>query len=181
MKPAIQCSIFFFLFTLAAFTSYGQQYEIRLLKELGKVDSIRYGTDSLITTFTSKAGVPLLRITEKNRNPQNNFEDSTVVFYNKNGLIEYSEMWQTEARNSLRKMKLTCRRYEYDDQNRVKRYVVSYPTPRTMEYTYTYTLDSAGNTIRNEAARSIDFWDEPKKTSIQECKRLLFRAASYII
>jgi hypothetical protein len=143
-----------------------QQYELRVLKELGKVDSLSYGKDSLITLFTSMAGKPLMRVTQKNRGLQNVYEDSIVVYYNKNGLIEYSEMWQIIGKNNLKKMKLTCRRYEYDDQNRVIHYVVNYPTPSTMEYIYTY--DSSGNVTKN--GRTIDqfaFWDEIKKTSPQ--------------
>jgi hypothetical protein len=143
-----------------------QQYELRVLKELGKVDSLLFGKDSLITLFTSMAGKPLMRVTQKNRGLQNVYEDSIVVYYNKNGLIEYSEMWQIIGKNNLKKMKLTCRRYEYDDQNRVIHYVVNYPTPSTMEYIYTY--DSSGNVTKN--GRTIDqfaFWDEIKKTSPQ--------------
>src|SRR5688500_18013771 len=81
-----------------------QQYELRVLKELGKVDSLQYGNDSIVTLYTSKTGIPLLRITEKHKNHQNNFEDSIVVFYNKNGLIEYSEMWQPTGKKKERDM-----------------------------------------------------------------------------
>lgn len=136
-----------------------QQYEIRVLKELGKIDSLQYGNDSIVTLYTSKTGVPLLRITEKNKNLQNNHEDSNVVYYNKNGLIEYSEMWQSEGKLKLRKMKLTCRRYEYDDQNRVIRYAANYPTPRTIVILYTY--DSAGN-VTKDIRTDLDFWDFEK-------------------
>lgn len=149
-----------------------QQYELRVLKELGKVDSVRYGKDSLITLYTSKAGKPLMSVTQKYVTLQNKNEDSIVVYYNKNGLIEYSEMWQIrekEKRSSSEDpvregTKLTCRRYEYDDQNKLIHYVVNYPTPATLEYIYTY--DSSGNVTRNE--RTINrfaFWDEIKKTS----------------
>jgi hypothetical protein len=137
-----------------------QQYEIRVLKELGKVDSLQYGNDSIVTLYTSKTGVPLLRITEKHKNPQNNFEDSIVVFFNKNGLIEYSEMWQPMGKKKERDMKLTCRRYEYDDQNRVIRYMANYPNPRTVAVIYTY--DSSGN-VTKDIRTDLDFWDERKK------------------
>lgn len=141
-----------------------QQYELRVLKELGKVDSLPYGQDSLITLFTSRAGKPLMRVTQKNRGLQNIYEDSIVVYYHKNGLIEYSEMWQIEGKKKLQKMKLTCRRYEYDDQNRVIHYVVNYPTPSTVEYIYTY--DSSGNVTKSERViGQFAFWDEIKKTS----------------
>jgi YD repeat-containing protein len=90
-------------------------------------------------------------------NLQNNYEDSTVVYYNKNGLIEYSEMWQPIGKKNQQKTKLTCRRYEYDDQNRVTRYVVNYPTPRTAEYTYTY--DSLGNATIHYNPKNRDLWD----------------------
>ena len=125
-----------------------QQYELNVYKALGKIDSLHYGTDSLITVFISRAGQPLLRVKQKQLIAQNIYDDSIVVYYNKNGLIEYSEIWQTESKKTLRKMKLTCRRYEYDDQNRVIHYVVDYPTPRTLEYVYTYDAD--GKVIRNE-------------------------------
>jgi hypothetical protein len=141
-----------------------QQYELGVLKELGKVDSSSYGQDSLVTLFTSRAGKPLKRITEKKRGLLNNYEDSNVVYYNKNGLIEYTEMWQIEGKKKLRKMKLTCRRYEYDDQNRVTRCVINFPAPATEEFLFTY--DSSGNVTRTD--RKIDpftFWDEIKKTS----------------
>jgi hypothetical protein len=141
-----------------------QQYEIRVLKELGKIDSLQYGNDSIVTLYTSKAGIPLLRITEKHKNDQNNFKDSIVVFYNKNGLIEYSEMWQPMGKKKERDMRLTCRRYEYDDQNRVIRYVANFPTPRTLHVIYTY--DSSGNVTKSSRV-DLDFWDfeKNKKTS----------------
>ena len=102
-----------------------------------------------------------MRITEKHKNGENNFKDSIVVFYNKNGLIEYSEMWRPMGKKKERDMKLTCRRYEYDDQNRLIRNVASYPTPRTMEWIYTY--DSAGNVTRDGRTLSqFDFWDSEK-------------------
>ena len=137
-----------------------QQYEIRVLKELGKTDSLQYGNDSIVTLYTSKSGLPLMRITEKHKSG-NNFEDSIVAFYNKNGFIEYSEMWQ-------RGTKLTCRRFEYDDQNRVIRYIASYPTPRVVEWIYTY--DSTGNFTRDgRTIPSFDFWDFGKsKRNIPE-------------
>lgn len=143
-----------------------QQYELRVLKELGKVDSLRYGKDSLTTLYTSKAGKPLMRITQKNRGLQNIYEDSNVVYYNKKGLIEYTEMWQIEGKKKLQKMKLTCRRYEYDDQGRVIHYVVNFPAPATIEYVYTY--DSAGKVTRTQRKiNQFTFWDEIKKTSPQ--------------
>lgn len=145
-----------------------QQYEIRVLKELGKIDSLQYGNDSIVTLYTSKTGLPLLRITEKHKNRENNFEDSIVVFYNKNGLIEYSEMWQPLGKKKERDMKLTCQRYEYDDQNRLIRNVSSYPTPRVVERIYTY--DSAGNATRDgRTLLNFDFWDfEKSKRNIPE-------------
>jgi hypothetical protein len=145
-----------------------QQYEIRVLKELGKIDSLQYGNDSIVTLYTSKTGVPLLRITEKHKNPQNNFEDSIVVFYNKNGLIEYSEMWQPMGKKKERDMKLTCRRFEYDDQNRLIRQVSSYPTPRVVEWIYTY--DAAGNFTKDgRTLYNFDFWDfEKSKRTIPQ-------------
>jgi hypothetical protein len=145
-----------------------QQYEIRVLKELGKTDSLQYGNDSIVTLYTSKTGLPLLRITEKHKNRQNNFEDSIVVFYNKKGLVEYSEMWQPMGKKKERDMKLTCRRFEYDDQNRVIRYVASYPTPRVVEWIYTY--DSTGHFTRDgRTISSFDFWDFGKsKRNIPE-------------
>jgi hypothetical protein len=149
-----------------------QQYELRVLKELGKVDSVRYGKDSLITLYTSRAGKPLMRVTQKYVTLQNKNEDSIVVYYHKNGLIEYSEMWQIREKQKRPSSedpvregtKLTCRRYEYDDQNRIIHYVVNYPTPSTLEYIYTY--DSAGNVTKNgQTIRRVEFWDEIKKTS----------------
>ena len=84
-----------------------QQYELGVFKELGKVDSLPYGKDSLITLYTSKAGKPLMRVTQKHLGFQNKFEDSIVVYYNKNGLIEYQEMWQNIGKQKPEKMKLT--------------------------------------------------------------------------
>jgi hypothetical protein len=138
-----------------------QQYELNVYKALGRIDSLRYGTDSLITEFISKTGQPLLRVKQKQLIAQNIYDDSTVFYYNKNGLVEYSEMWETESKKTLRKIKLTCRRYEYDDQNRVIYCVVDYPTPRTEESVFTY--DSHGKVIRNDRTiDQFDFWNEFK-------------------
>jgi len=190
LLAANKCPIFFLLFAMTAFNCYGQdttvpkatlghfkqtiyflqekaklqQYELGVLKELGKVDSLPYGQDSLITLFTTRAGKPLMRVTQKNRGLLNNYEDSNVVYYNINGLIEYTEMWEVEGKKKLRKMKLTCRRYEYDDQNRLIHCVINYPTPATAEYVFTY--DPSGNVTRNERKiNPFTFWDEIKKTS----------------
>ena len=56
-----------------------QQYELGVLKELGKVDSVHHGKDSLITLYTSKAGKPLLRVTQKYVSLKNKNEYSNVV------------------------------------------------------------------------------------------------------
>lgn len=145
-----------------------QALEIRVLKETAKVDSVRFGEDSLIVTYTSASAKPLKIVTQKFRIPQRSYNDSIVIYFNKDGLIEYKEMWHIHEKRKRpsseeffqERMKLTYRRYEYDDQNRLIRQVVHYPTPRTIEYTYTY--DSSGNQATHSSRfNHLDFWDSP--------------------
>lgn len=143
-----------------------QEFELRVLREAAKVDSVTFGNDSLVIITTSAAGKPLKKVIQKFKSQHNNSEDSVVFYYNKNALVEYQEWWEDGYRQNLAyssdtvwvKMKLMYRRYEYDDRNRLIRQVVHYPTPRTIEYTYTY--DAEGNQTRN--SRSVNlfhFWD----------------------
>lgn len=139
------------------------RYELTALKDVERVDTFRFGNDSLIMTYIAKSGIPLMQVMEK-FSKRTTKKDSIVSYFNSNGLVEYTELWHeinpvdTTLKSRLPRMsKLTHRRYEYDRQKRLVREVVNYPTPLTMEYTYTY--DSTGKQIKtSEKISPTEFW-----------------------
>ena len=146
-----------------------KELELRTVSALNTIDSLQYGKDSLIANFYNPERMLLKKIVQKFYVPKRIHDDSTVYFYNERGLLEYSEMWEIYPKPTVagqrefpyERIKSTCRRYEYDAQGRVVRYLGSFPTPRMMEFVYTY--DSSGK--RSTTARNIhpiEYWEERK-------------------
>lgn len=147
-----------------------QELELRTMRGLDTVDSLQFGKDSLIVNFYNPERKLLKKIVQKYRVPKRKYDYSTVYFYNETGLLDYSELWHiydesigTRSADSVkRRSRLTCRRYEYDEQGRLVRYVGSFPTPITMETLYTY--HASGNPSKTARKLSaFEFWDERKE------------------
>lgn len=146
-----------------------QELELRTMRNLDTVDSLEFGLDSLIVNFYSHERTLLKKTVTRYNSPHKKYNDSTVFFYNQNGLLEYSEMWHIYPKfkvtqmgdSTAERIRITCRRYEYDSQMKLIRYIASFPTPITMETIYTYDL--SGKLSKNiRQIRRTEFWEDGK-------------------
>ncbi|MFT3903358.1 MAG: hypothetical protein QM727_09300 [Niabella sp.] len=136
-----------------------QEYKLRLVEELKQVDTVYKNADSLSLSFISTKGQVIKKQMLHYQNGA--VVDSTLLFYNKNGLIEYAEEWYlplASANGTKDSFRLRIRyRNEYDAQNRLIKYVFFLPTPILKRKLYAY--DEAGKRIRLADDSGFYFWD----------------------
>lgn len=141
-----------------------QEFEIRLLTELKQIDTIHSSKDSLILNFISKTG-QLLRVQRQLYKP-NCMTDSSNTYYNKMGLIEYYQNWScscgsmdlVDINDNFFCYRNSFHRYEYDNKNRVIKYVIHISTPQTIRWTFSY--DDTGNTSKMwKRIKDYEFWE----------------------
>ena len=145
-----------------------QDYALRLVKELARVDTTHNASDSLIVRFVSTTG-KLLK-TEKKIFKQGCVKDSIVKHYNRRGLPEYEECWRfncdldkvSAESNSILEghwgYRMTYSRWEYDSLGRETKVVFHISTPQTRRIHITYLPD--GTPIRKSLKIDYyEFWD----------------------
>jgi hypothetical protein len=138
-----------------------QEFLIRYLKELKKVDTTNNDADSLVIIATDANG-KLLRKIELKYN--SNVIDSTILFYSCEGLLEYGEVWtgnlQPTVNNTKQYIynKRQVYRYEYDTKGRIIKSVIWLSTPIIRRHVYFYN-EEGQKLLKKEKQLFFNFWD----------------------
>ena len=141
-----------------------QQFQIRLLTDLHRIDTVYNSADSLVIKYFDKAD-QLIRIQKKYlRNGCT--RDSLVIHYNKGELLSYAENWSsglcdadtTGKENIYFVSRNNYSRYEYDSAKRVTKYVFHISTPMTRRIVYSYDREGKRSS-KSIAIREEEFWD----------------------
>ena len=141
-----------------------QQFQIRFLTDLNRIDTVHKSADSLVIKYFDKTE-KLIR-TQKKRLKNNCTKDSLLIHYNKDELEEYIENWSsslcdadtTDKENMYFIYKNSYSRYEYDSSKRVTKYVFHISTPMTRRVLISYDREGK-KSIKTIAIRDEEFWD----------------------
>lgn len=141
-----------------------QQYQIRLLTDLTRVDTVNKSDDSVVIKYFDKTE-KLIR-TQKKRLKNGCTKDSLLIHYNTDELEEYIENWSsslcgadtTDKENMYFIYKNSYSRYEYDSLKRVTKYVFHISTPMTRRIINTYNKEGK-KLSKTFAIRDEEFWD----------------------
>jgi hypothetical protein len=141
-----------------------QKFQIRLLTELNRIDTIHNTADSLVVKYFDKTE-KLIRIQKKFLR-KGCTKDSMVTHFNKDALLSYIENWSsglcdadtTDKENNYFIYRNCFSRYEYDSLKRLTKYVFHISTPLTRRIVYRY--DNEGTKSSDTIAiRDDEFWD----------------------
>ena len=139
-----------------------KEFEIRLLKELNKIDTIQNSSDTIVINFYAKTG-KLLRI-QKTYYISNVISDSIVLYFNRAGLEEYFCYWKCicssnkDTFNIRFFIPINCQRYQYDKLNRLIKKVETETWPNVRRMIFKYDIN--GNRIAEmEIINHSQFWE----------------------
>ena len=149
---------------LLAEVNRDQQFQIRLLKELDKVDTVHNSMDSSVVNYLGKTGKIIK--TQKRYLKKGCTKDSLVIHYNKDELTEYIENWSSslydtdiaDKENWSFVYKNFYSRYEYDSLKRVTKHVFHISTPATRRTLISYDREGK-HTSKTTAIRDDEFWE----------------------
>jgi hypothetical protein len=141
-----------------------QQFQIRLLSDLSRIDTVHSSSDSLVVKYFDKTGKLLRKQKKYLRNGCT--KDSLVIHFNKDALASYIENWTsslfeaetTDKENKYFIYKNSHSRYEYDSVKRVTKYVFHISTTMTRRIVNSYDIEGK-RTSKTIAIREEEFWD----------------------
>jgi hypothetical protein len=141
-----------------------QQFQIRLLTDLTRIDTVHKSEDSLVIKYFDKTEKLIRK--QKKRLTNGCTKDSLLIHYNKDELEEYIENWSsslcdadtTDKENMYFIYKNSYSRYEYDSIQRVTKYVFHISTPMTRRILNTYDIEGKKSS-KTIAIRDEEFWD----------------------
>ena len=141
-----------------------QQYQIRLLTDLTRIDTVNKSDDLVVIKYFDKTEKLIRTLKKKLKNGCT--KDSLLIHYNKDGLEEYIENWSsnlcdadtTEKENMYFIYKNSYSRYEYDSLKRVTKHVFHISAPMTRRIINTYD-EEGKKSSKTIAIRDEEFWD----------------------